>query len=103
MDSNHSSGDNLHYRYLADAMPTIVWTARPDGYVDYYNRRWYEYTGLTWEESDRYGASPIMEKEEYARLIRTWNRAIATEKIYEIEYRLRRASDGMIRWHLGRA
>jgi len=34
------------YRFLADAMPPIIWTARPDGFLDYYNRRWYDYTGL---------------------------------------------------------
>ncbi len=39
------------FRHLADAMPQIVWTATPDGSVDYFNARWYEYTGLTPEGS----------------------------------------------------
>ena len=33
------------FRQLADAMPQLVWAARPDGYVDYYNKRWHEYSG----------------------------------------------------------
>ncbi len=38
-------------RLLADAMPQMVWTARPDGFLDYYNQRWFDYTGLTLEQT----------------------------------------------------
>jgi PAS domain S-box-containing protein len=91
------------YQVLAESLPTIVWTGRPDGYVDYYNQRWYDYTGLTWEESDRYGASLVMSAQDYALTVRKWNHAVTTGEPYEIEYKIRRASDRMCRWHLGRA
>ena len=43
------------YRFLAESIPQIIWTARPDGWLDYYNRRWYEYTGMTAEQTARVG------------------------------------------------
>ena len=103
MDSNHISKDNLHYRYLADAMPQIVWTARPDGYVDYYNQRWFDYTGLTKEQTEGWGWQHVVHQDDVERCLRRWARAVVTGEIYEIEYRFRRASDASYRWHLGRA
>ena len=52
------------YRFLADAMPQIVWTARPDGRVDYCNQRWYEYTGMTLEESQGWGWEPVLHPDD---------------------------------------
>ena len=43
------------YRFLADAMPQIVWTAKPDGNLDYYNKRWFDYTGMTIEQTQGLG------------------------------------------------
>jgi PAS domain S-box-containing protein len=78
-----------------------VWGARPDGTVDYYNRRWYEYTGQpagttgvgSWE-----AVTP-----DAARIDQVWAESVRTGAPFELEYRLRRAADGMERWHLGRA
>ncbi|MDQ3817919.1 MAG: PAS domain-containing protein [Acidobacteriota bacterium] len=78
MGSNHNSKDNLHYRHLADAMPQIVWTARPDGYVDYYNRRWFDYTGLTREKTEGWGWQPVLHPDDVERCLRRWARAIVT-------------------------
>lgn len=91
------------YRYLADSLPLIVWTARPDGYLDYYNRRWFDYTGLTIEQTEGWGWQPVLHPEDVERCLRQWSKAIETGQAYEIEYRFRRASDGAYRWHLGRA
>jgi PAS domain S-box-containing protein len=91
------------YRYLADAMPQIVWTARPDGYIDYYNRRWFEYTGLTIEQTKGWGWQPVLHPDDVERCLRRWSKAVETGEAYEIEYRFRRAQDGTYRWHLGRA
>jgi PAS domain S-box-containing protein len=91
------------YRYLADAMPQIVWTARPDGYLDYYNRRWFEYTGMTLEQTQGWGWQPVLHPEDVEVSLRRWATAVETGEAYEIEYRFRRASDGNYRWHLGRA
>jgi PAS domain S-box-containing protein len=91
------------YRYLTDAMPQIVWTARPDGSTDYYNRRWFEYTGLTLEQAQGWGWQPVLHPEDIGRSLNRWATAVETGEAYEIEYRFRRASDGSYRWHLGRA
>ncbi|HEX7174636.1 MAG TPA: PAS domain S-box protein [Pyrinomonadaceae bacterium] len=91
------------YRALADAMPQIVWTARPDGYYDYYNRRWFEYTGMTMEQTEGWGWQPVLHPDDVELCLRTWSNAVVSGHGYEIEYRFRRASDAQYRWHLGRA
>ncbi|HYP17463.1 MAG TPA: PAS domain S-box protein, partial [Opitutus sp.] len=91
------------FRQLADAMPQIVFTALPDGTVDYFNRRWYEYTGFP--EDGRMGDESwvgVHEPEALSRVAQTWAESLRTGRPYEIQYRLRR-HDGMWRWHLGRA
>jgi PAS domain S-box-containing protein len=90
------------YRSLADAMPQIVWTARADGYFDYYNRRWFEYTGMTMEQTAGWGWQPVLHPDDVEMALRRWARAITTGESYQIEYRFRRAADGQYRWHLGR-
>jgi len=57
------------YHALADAMPQIVWTARSDGYVDYYNRRWFEYTGSTLEETNGWGWQPVLHPDDLQRCV----------------------------------
>lgn len=91
------------FRQLADAMPQIVFSARPNGHVDYFNRKWYEYTGFpddgtTGDES----WVAVHEPERLEHVAAIWGEALRTGQPYEIEYRLRR-HDGMWRWHLGRA
>ncbi|MGB9179000.1 MAG: ATP-binding protein [Pyrinomonadaceae bacterium] len=91
------------YRALADALPQIVWTANPDGYLDYYNARWFEYTGMTLEQAQGWGWQHVMHPEDEERCLRRWATSVKTGEDYEVEYRYRRASDGQYRWHLGRA
>jgi PAS domain S-box-containing protein len=91
------------YRLLAEAIPQIIWTADAFGSYDYYNRRWYEYTGLTPEQTLGWGWQPVLHPEDAERCLKRWAKAIATGEDYEIEYRFKRASDGAYRWHLGRA
>ncbi|HEU4594002.1 MAG TPA: PAS domain S-box protein [Pyrinomonadaceae bacterium] len=93
----------LRYRALADAMPQIVWTTRADGYTDYYNRRWFEYTGMTFEQTEGWGFQPVLHPDDVEHTLRTWATCVQTGEPYRIEYRFRRASDGQYRWHLGRA
>lgn len=102
----HSPGVILGFseekmRFLAEAIPQIVWTAQPDGTVDYMNRRWFAYTGLT--EQETYGElKTAVHPDDYLRYKRRWAECIKHRTPYEMEYRFRRASDGMYRWHLGR-
>ncbi len=92
-----------NFRELANSMPQIVWTAGPDGALDYYNQRWFEYTGMTYEQTRGWGWEPVIHPDDYQKCIDTWSQALQTGKMYEIEYRFKRASDGTYRWHLGRA
>jgi PAS domain S-box-containing protein len=92
----------LRQHFMADAMPQIVWTASPDGTVHHYNRGWFEYTGLTYEQSCAQGWRAAMHPDE---LQQTLDRAIEARlagKPYENEYRFKRGSDGEYRWHLVR-
>jgi two-component system sensor histidine kinase/response regulator len=91
------------YRFLADTMPQIVWTARPDGNLDYYNRRWFDYTGMTIEETKDWGWKHVVHPDDLQNCVERWTRAFTTDCDYEVEYRFKRASDGTYRWHLGRA
>jgi PAS domain S-box-containing protein len=90
------------FRQLADAMPQIVFSAAPDGHVDYFNRRWYEYTGLPAGGVGYEHWRHVLTEEGLRRVAEAWPAALATATPYEIEYQLRR-HDGQLRWHLGRA
>ena len=90
-------------RALVDAIPLIVWTANPNGELDYYNRQWEIYTGLTAAETQGWGWAPVIHPDDLQPCIDRWTQAFTTGEPYEIEYRFKRASDGTFRWHLGRA
>ena len=96
-----ASGE-AQFRVLAEAIPQIVWTADPDGELDYYNQRWYAYTGLTFEQTRGWGWEPVIHPDDLAECVARWTEAFTTGDPYEIEYRFKRA-DGVYFWHLGRA
>jgi len=89
-------------RTLTDAMPQMVWSARPDGYHDYYNQRWYERTGTTPEQVIGDGVRPVFHPDDRKPAWTRWRHSVATGEPFEMEYRLRMA-DGSYRWNLGRA
>jgi PAS domain S-box-containing protein len=92
------------YRSLAEAIPQIVWTADAGGRFDYYNRRWFEYSGLDDAESFQHDAwKHILHDEDLESTLARWRGAVQSGEGYEIECRFRRASDGAFRWHLCRA
>ncbi|MBA3670651.1 MAG: PAS domain-containing protein [Gemmatimonadaceae bacterium] len=95
--------NDVHYRTLAEAIPQIVWTANPDGWLDFYNQRWFDYTGLTLEQTEGWGWEPVLHPDDLQQCIRQWTQAFSTGEPYEMEYRFKRAADGEYRWHLGRA
>ncbi|MCW8086667.1 hybrid sensor histidine kinase/response regulator [Sabulicella glaciei] len=90
------------FRAITDAMPQIVWSTRADGFHDFYNRRWYEYTGTTPEQVHGMGWAPVFHPEDQPQAWARWRRSLDTGEPYEVEYRLR-ATDGSYRWMLGRA
>jgi PAS domain S-box-containing protein len=89
-------------RAITDTMPQMVWSARPDGYHDYFNQRWYELTGRTPEQAKGEGWNPILHPDDQDRAGTRWRHSLATGEAYEVEYRLRTAN-GSYRWMLGRA
>ena len=90
------------FRALADSMPQMVWSTLPDGYHDYYNARWYEFTGVPAGSTDGEAWKDMFHEDDQARAWARWRHSLATGEPYEIEYRLRR-HDGIYRWTLGRA
>ena len=91
------------YRQLADAMPQIVWTSDADGATTYFNRRWFEYTGLSEEEVGGPNAwHLIVHPDDLPTAVTRREHTLQTGETFEIEYRFR-AADGLYRWHLGRA
>jgi PAS domain S-box-containing protein len=91
------------FRQLADAMPQIVWAAGPDGYLDYYNRRWYEFTGFPEGQGGDESWKPILHPEDLQKCVDTWYGAVRSGRAYQIEYRFWDRKTGTYRWHLGRA
>jgi PAS domain S-box-containing protein len=95
------AGDR-RYRTLAEAIPHIVWTARPDGTVDYFNQRWFEYSGLSVDQSAGSWLG-ILHPDDSTRCRTDWENAVRSAEMLETECRFRRARDGAFRWHLCRA
>jgi PAS domain S-box-containing protein len=94
--------ENL-YHFLADAMPGIVWTAKPDGKINYANQRMQEFSGRTLDQNRDWGWQEVLHPDDVPRTMERWTRSFQTGADYEIEYRLKRFGDGAYRWHLGRA
>ena len=92
-----------HFRSLAEAIPQIVWTARPDGYLEFFNQHWYDYTGRDLEHSLGDGWKSVVHPDDMNVTLAAWMRAVETGETYEVEYRFFRVSDRSYRWHLGRA
>lgn len=92
----------LEFRTLADTMPQMVWATRPDGFHDYYNARWYEFTGVPAGSTDGEGWNDMFHPDDREQAWRLWRHSLETGDPYQIEYRLRHHS-GEYRWTLGRA
>jgi len=90
------------YRQLADAMPQIVWTSDHAGNATYYNRRWFEYTGMPEGGVDATAWSRVTHPDDLPAVLARRELTLADGSVFEVEYRFRGA-DGSYRWHLGRA
>jgi PAS domain S-box-containing protein len=90
------------YRFLADSTPQIVWSARADGCLEYYNARWYEYTGVTFEQARDWGWKAVIHPDDLELCIDEWTASLNSGDPFEGEYRFKRGSDGAYRWHLSR-
>lgn len=84
-----------------ETVPLIVWTADATGWFQWYNARWYSYTGQTYEEAAGWGFQAAHHPSDFQRVMNRWPHSIATSEPFEMEFRLRGA-DGNYRWFLTR-
>jgi formate hydrogenlyase transcriptional activator len=84
-------------RFVVDATPAMLYSARPDGYLDFFNKRWLDYLGLSLDEIRGWGWTSAIHPEDLEDLERKWRSSLTTGKPYEAEARVRRA-DGEYRW-----
>jgi diguanylate cyclase (GGDEF)-like protein/PAS domain S-box-containing protein len=91
----------LYFRTLSEAVPEIMWTADPDGADDYFNRKWFDYTGLTLEQSRGKGWTVVVHPDDLDLCLAKWENAQRRAEHYTVEYRLR-GNDGVYRWFLCR-
>ena len=91
------------YQVLLETIPLMVWAADAEGRVEYANRRWSDYTGLSPANAAHLDWNQLVHPADRERTWDAWRKAIASAAGFEIEHRLRRAADGAYRWHLVRA
>jgi PAS domain S-box-containing protein len=90
------------YRTLAETLPHLVWTCKPDGWCDYLSGQWVEYTGRPAEEQLGYAWTEHLHDEDRVAIQAAWAQAAARGRPFDLEFRLRRA-DGVYRWFKTRA
>jgi len=90
-------------RFLAEVIPQQVWTARPDGSLDYVNQRALDYFGCTLEQVLDWNWQQMVHPNDLPRCLESWQQSLLTGQPYEVEFRLKQKSSDRYRWHLGRA
>lgn len=105
-DANASSQEKktaeLNLKQLADFLPQLAWMANPDGWIFWYNQRWYDYTGTTLKDMEGWGWEKVHDPVELKRMSVTWRRALETGEPWEDKFPLR-SKTGEMRWFLTRA
>jgi PAS domain S-box-containing protein len=91
------------FRQLADELPQIVWMAQPNGHVDYYNQRWYDFTGFPEGQTGFEGWRRLLHPTDLRPSIETWKKSVQSGQRYKIEYRFFDRISRQYRWYLGRA
>src|SRR5208283_3490061 len=89
------------FRTMANAIPQLAWIAHPDGYIYWYNERWYSYTGTTSEQMDGWGWQSVHDPAMLPLVLEKWKASIATGQMFDMEFPLRGA-DGIFRTFLTR-
>lgn len=90
-------------RMILESLPMIAWTSNANGIVDYFNPTWFKYTGMTPNDIRDWVQLEVVHPEDLSKATEAWKNASPEGKQVEANYRLRRGSDGMYRWHLGRS
>ena len=89
------------FQMLADSMPQLAWMAEPDGGVDWYNRRWYDYTGTTFEEMKGSGWKSVLDPEVLPSVVERWETSLATSEPFDMVFPIK-GKDGAYRPFLTR-
>ncbi|WP_045391443.1 sensor histidine kinase [Falsirhodobacter sp. alg1] len=90
------------FHAIADSVDQMIWSTTPTGFHDYFNRRWYEFTGVPYGSTDGEAWAELFHPDDQDNIWRRWRHSLGTGDHYEIEYRLKHRS-GDYRWVLGRA
>jgi len=91
------------FKFLADSIPQMIWTANANGSFDYYNKHWFDFTGLTLDETIERGWEQVLHSEGFKKHEKAWAEALRTGRPYQEEMRFKRGADGIYKWHLCRA
>jgi len=89
------------FRYLAESMSQKIFTAKPDGQMDYLNQQWATFTGLSLEQIKNWGWTQLVHPDNVEENVRVWQHSVNIGEPFQFVHRLRRA-DGVYRWHLTR-
>jgi len=95
--------NNPQLKFMADSFPQLVWITRPDGFHEYYNQRWYDFTGTKTGSTDGEGWNNLFHPDDQARAMKVWKHSLETGENYEIEYRLYHHKSDSYKWVIGRA
>ncbi|KUG06956.1 sensor histidine kinase [Solirubrum puertoriconensis] len=87
---------------MANAIPQLAWMAEPNGDIRWYNQRWYDYTGTTFEQMSGWEWQQVHHPEHLGHVLESWRRHLAAGEPWEDTFPLRR-HDGVFRWFLSRA
>jgi formate hydrogenlyase transcriptional activator len=103
MDVTAAKGAEDRIRRIINTVPGLLWSARPDGWIDFINQRWLDYTGMTLEQGLGWGWQPAYHPDDLEQVLSKWRAALAEGKEPgDVEARIRRF-DGEYRWFLARA
>lgn len=91
--------DAERFRLITETIPQLVWSARADGFSDYYNQRFLDYLGMTLQEMQGFVWSNTVHPDDLAAAVTAWNQAVSTGEDYAIEFRIRQGRSGAYRWH----
>jgi PAS domain S-box-containing protein len=97
MASSRPGSEPLNIQLLVDSIPALIHTARPDGYLDYFNKPWLEYLGVSLDQVAGWNWTTFIHPEDLAGIVAQWRASLASGEVFEYETRVRRAN-GEYRW-----
>jgi len=97
MSSPRRESDLMDMQALVDSIPALIHTARPDGYLDYFNKPWLEYLGVTLDKVTGWNWTAVVHPEDVEGIVAKWRACLATGEVFEYETRFRSAN-GEYRW-----